>query len=258
MIIDVHGHLCASPKLYAWFTLLLASRASYGTPPPPISDDEMLALVETRRNLDAIDGAGTDVQLISPPPCSMFHAERPGRVVHRWIEGVNSYIAQFCLARVCLDFPELRLSVPPGRGSVRSQVGRWRAERLRPVIGKSLPLKESFDEGLRRLYYDTVLHSKEALAMLIRLVGADRVVFGTENPGSGTALNPQTGRSFDDIKALLDELDFLTPADRANILEQNARRLFPRLKAKGGAPAPGTTDAKKYLSAQNARVGIGM
>src|SRR5258706_13448126 len=83
MIIDVHGHLCASPKLYAWFTLLLASRATYGTPPSPMSDDEMLALVETRRNLDAIDGAGTDVQLISPRPFSMFHAERPGRVVHR-------------------------------------------------------------------------------------------------------------------------------------------------------------------------------
>ena len=98
MIIDVHGHLCASPKLYAWFTLLLASRASYGTPPPPFSDDEMLALVETRRNLDAIDGAGTDVQFISPRPFSMFHAERPGRVVHRWIEGVNGYIAQFCRA----------------------------------------------------------------------------------------------------------------------------------------------------------------
>jgi predicted TIM-barrel fold metal-dependent hydrolase len=363
MIIDVHGHLCASPKLYAWFTLLLASRASYGTPPPPFSDDEMLGLVETRRNLDAIDGAGTDVQLISPRPFSMFHAERPGRVVHRWIEGVNSYIAQFCRvlpdrfagiaglpqpagepvtsslpelercikeygfvgclldpdpgegdnqtpdlgdeywyplykklveldvpahihatgnrygrgtysthfideeslailsllnSRVFLDFPELKVIVSHGGGSVPYQVGRWRAERLHPVIGKNLPLKESFDEGLRRLYYDTVLHSKEALAMLIRLVGSDRVVFGTENPGSGTALNPQTGRSFDDIKALLDELDFLTPADRANILEQNARRLFPRLKAKGGAPAPGTTDAKKYLSAQNARVGIGM
>ena len=42
MIIDVHGHLCASPKLYAWFTLLLASRATYGTPPPPFSDEEML------------------------------------------------------------------------------------------------------------------------------------------------------------------------------------------------------------------------
>ena len=33
MIIDVHGHLCASPKLYAWYTLLLASRATYTMTP---------------------------------------------------------------------------------------------------------------------------------------------------------------------------------------------------------------------------------
>ena len=96
MIIDVHGHLCASPKLYAWYTLLLASRASYNTPPPPFSDDELLGLVETKRNLDAIDGAGTDVQLISPRPFTMFHAEKPGRIAHRWIAGCNDYIAQFC------------------------------------------------------------------------------------------------------------------------------------------------------------------
>ena len=96
MIIDVHGHLCASPKLYAWYTLLLASRATYGTPPPPISDDEMRNLPETKRNLDAIDLAGTDVQLLSPRPFTMFHAEKPARVAHRWNEGVNAYIAQFC------------------------------------------------------------------------------------------------------------------------------------------------------------------
>lgn len=363
MIIDVHGHLCASPKLYAWFTLLLASRANYGTPPPPFSDEEMLALVETRRNLDAIDGAGTDVQLVSPRPFTMFHAEQPARVVHRWTEGVNAYIAQFCRvlpdrfagvaglpqpfgepisaslpelarcvkeygfvgclldpdpgegnaetpdlgneywyplyeklveleipahvhstgyrqghgtysthfideetiavlallnSRVFLDFPKLKVIVSHGGGSIPYQVGRWRAERLHPVIAKNVALKESFDEALKRLYYDTVLHSKESLAMLIRLVGSDRVVFGTENPGSGTALNPETGRSFDDIKSLLDGLEFLTAEDRANIYERNARRLFPRLKAKGGAPAAGVADGSKYLSADKARVGIGM
>ncbi|HSV47676.1 MAG TPA: amidohydrolase family protein, partial [Ramlibacter sp.] len=83
-----------------------------------------------------------------------------------------------------------------------------------------------------------------------------RVVFGTENPGSGTALNPETGRAFDDIKALVDEIGMLTPEDRANIYENNARQLFPRLKAKGGAPAQ-KGDANKYLGA-DARKGIGM
>lgn len=362
MIIDVHGHLCASPKLYSWFTLLLASRASYGTPPPPFSDDEMLELAETQRNLDAIDGAGTDVQLISPRPFTMFSAEKPGRVAHRWVEGVNGYIEQFtrvlpdrfagvaglpqpvgepittsipelercinergfvgCLlnpdpgegdnstpdmgdeywyplyeklceldvpahihstgnqfgrgtysthfideeslailsllnSRVFLDFPELKIIVSHGGGSIPYQVGRWRAERLHPVIAKNLPIQESFDEGLKRLYYDTVLHSKDSLAMLIKLVGSDRVIFGTENPGSGSALNPENGLAFDDIKALIDNIDFLTEEDRTNIYEKNARRLFTRLKAKGGAPKDSKA-GKQYLDADKARQGIGM
>lgn len=360
MIIDVHGHVCASPKLYAWFTLLLASRATHGTPAPPLSDDEMLSLAETRRNIDALDGVGTDVQLISPRPFTMFQAEKPGRIVHRWVEGVNNYIAQQCRvlpdrfagiaglpqpvgepitsslpelercitelgfagcllnpdpgegdnstptldseywyplyeklcqldvpahvhstgnssgrgtysmhfideeslailslanSRVFLDFPKLKVIISHGGGSVPYQVGRWRAERLHPVIAKNIPLKESFDESLRRMYYDTVIHSKESLQMLIKLVGSDRVVFGTENPGSGSALNPETGRAFDDIKPLIDDIDFLTAQDRDNIYGGNARRLFPRLKAKGGAPAR-RTDTSNHFTATGGRIGL--
>jgi 4-oxalmesaconate hydratase len=362
MIIDVHGHLCASPKLYAWFTLLLASRASYGTPPPPISDDEMLHLPETKRNLDAIDIAGTDVQLISPRPFTMFHAEKPGRIAHRWAAGVNDYIAQFCRvlpdrfagiaglpqpagepiatslpelerciselgmvgcildpdpgegdnqtpdlgneywyplyeklcaldvpahihstgnqhgrgtysthfideeslailslvnSRAFLDFPKLKIIVSHGGGSVPYQVGRWRAERLHPVIAKDVVLKESFDESLKRLYYDTVIHAKDSIVMLAKLVGSDRVVFGTENPGSGTALNPETGRSFDDIKYLIDGIESFSSADRQAIYEGNARRLFTRLKARGGAPK-GREGDHTYLTGDAARKGIGM
>jgi 4-oxalmesaconate hydratase len=80
------------------------------------------------------------------------------------------------------------------------------------------------------LYYDTCLHSKKSLEMLIGMVGSERVLFGTENPGSGSAANPETGKSFDDIKPLLDGIEFLTDADRENIFEENARRLFPRLQ----------------------------
>ncbi len=361
MIIDVHGHLCASPKLYAWYTLLLASRAQYNTPAPPFSDDELRGLVETKRNLDAIDGAGTDVQLISPRPFTMFHSERPGRIAHRWIEGNNDYIAQLCRvlpdrfagiaglpqpagepiatslpeleraitelgfvgclldpdpgegdnttptldseywyplyeklceldvpahihstgnqhgrgsysthfideeslailslvnSRVFLDFPALKIIVSHGGGSVPYQVGRWRAERVHPVIAKSIPLAESFDQSLRRLYYDTVIHAKDSLALLIKLVGSDRVVFGTENPGSGSALNPETGRAYDDIKALVESIETLTADDRANIYERNARRLFPRLAAKGGVKAG--VSATEYLGADKARRGIGL
>jgi 4-oxalmesaconate hydratase len=124
-------------------------------------------------------------------------------------------------------------------------------------MAKNFPLKESFDDSIKRIYYDTVIHSRDSIAMLVKLVGSDRVLFGTENPGSGTALNPETGRSFDDIKALVDEIDFLVPEDRSNIYEKNSRRLFSRLKAKGGAPAQ-KADPNKYLTGSDARKGIGM
>jgi 4-oxalmesaconate hydratase len=62
------------------------------------------------------------------------------------------------------------------------------------------------------------------------MVGSDHVLFGTENPGSGSAANPETGKSFDDIKPLLDTIEFLSTTDKANIFEENARQLFPRLQ----------------------------
>jgi 4-oxalmesaconate hydratase len=55
-------------------------------------------------------------------------------------------------------------------------------------------------------------------------------MFGTENPGSGSAPNPETSKPFDDIKPLIDAIQTLTDEDRRNIFEDNARRLFSRLK----------------------------
>ena len=55
--------------------------------------------------------------------------------------------------------------------------------------------------SLRRPYFETCLHSKEALELLI---------------------DPDTGRSMDDIKPLIDDIDWLTDADRKMIYEDNA------------------------------------
>jgi 4-oxalmesaconate hydratase len=77
-----------------------------------------------------------------------------------------------------------------------------------------------------------VLHNPPSLELLLRTVGPDRVLFGTERPGSGSAMNPDTGHHFDDIKPVIDKIDFLTDADRRAIYEENARTFFPRLAAR--------------------------
>jgi len=132
-------------------------------------------------------------------------------------------------SNVFADFPTLKIIVSHGGGSVPYQIGRWQAERLLPSLGGH-PDNERFEVALRRFYFDTVLHHPPSLELLLKTVGADRVLFGTENPGSGSAHNPATGRSFDDLRPVIEGFDFLSAQDRAQIFEESALKVFPRLK----------------------------
>ncbi|MDP6427952.1 MAG: amidohydrolase family protein [Rhodospirillales bacterium] len=134
-------------------------------------------------------------------------------------------------SRVFLDFPDLKIIVGHGGGSVPYQMGRWEAERGLPTYANNQELKETFSESLKRLYYDTCIHYKPSLELLFGLVGADRCLFGTEKPGSGSAFNEATGRDWDDIKTTIEEIDFLSQAERDAILGGNAEKLYPRFKA---------------------------
>lgn len=130
-------------------------------------------------------------------------------------------------SRVYDDFPNLKIIVAHGGGSIPYQIGRWQADWILHSGNKSV---DTFNQRLKKIYFDTCLHYKKSLELLIGLVGSRNVLFGTENPGSGSALNPETGRNFDDIRPLIESIDFLTSQDRQNIFEDNARRLFLRFQ----------------------------
>ncbi len=131
-------------------------------------------------------------------------------------------------SRVFSDFPSLRIIVAHGGGSVPYQIGRWRAHRAREQEAR--PALESFDESLRRLHYDTVLYNQESLDFLFRVIGTDRCMFGTENPGSGSAKDPRTGAWMDDLKPVIEGISWLSDGDRRRIFEDNARAVFPRFR----------------------------
>ena len=98
--------------------------------------------------------------------------------------------------------------------------------------GKPLPPApadlETFDDVLRRFYFDTDVHSRESLQLLFKICGTDRCLLGTERPGSGGAIDPATGRSMEDFKFAIDRLPELLHEDRKRIYEDNARLVFPR------------------------------
>jgi 4-oxalmesaconate hydratase len=94
------------------------------------------------------------------------------------------------------------------------------------VRGKLSEAPGSFDDALRAFHFDTCLHSPLSIELLLKVVGTENVCFGTERIGSGSQINPDTGRSYDDMKPDIEAMGFLTDVDRLKIFEGNARRLF--------------------------------
>ena len=133
---------------------------------------------------------------------------------------------------VAKDFPDLQLIISHAGGAVPYQVGRFMAGVARNPSG------ETYIDRMRTLWFDTCLYTKDAIELLFKTVGVDRCLFGSEKPGTGSVRNPANGRWFDDIKILIEEIDWLTDADRDAIYEQNARSLFKlpagRSEAVGG------------------------
>jgi OH-DDVA meta-cleavage compound hydrolase len=131
--------------------------------------------------------------------------------------------------RVFQDFPELKLVVPHGGGAIPYQMGRFMATRYpssRGIERESVPESDYFENAMKRLYYDTCLYTKEALELLLRAVGPDNCLFGTETPGAGSAIHPKTGKPLDDLKSTIESIDWLGEEERRKIFETNARRLY--------------------------------
>jgi aminocarboxymuconate-semialdehyde decarboxylase len=78
--------------------------------------------------------------------------------------------------------PDLRVLLVHGGGFLPYQAGRLdRGFAAQPELTADA-LDRPPGESLRRLYYDTVLHSAEAVAFLVRFAGAGHVLLGSDMP----------------------------------------------------------------------------
>jgi len=110
-------------------------------------------------------------------------------------------------------YPNLRLCLSHGGGLLAFNI--WRLDHsysLRADLKKVIPQKPS--EYLRRFYFDSIVHSVTALHYLVQVVGADRVVVGTDYP--------MAMGDFDPVSKVK-QLD-LTDGEREKILGGNAAR----------------------------------
>ena len=116
------------------------------------------------------------------------------------------------------DFPSLKILVSHGGGAIPYQLGRFESASLRG--------NRRFSTRLRQLYFDTVLYTPEALRLLIETIGAEHCLFGTECPGVGAAVNPDTGETMDHTAPYIRSFERLSAAEKKMIFEDNARKLF--------------------------------
>jgi predicted TIM-barrel fold metal-dependent hydrolase len=79
------------------------------------------------------------------------------------------------------------------------------------------------------LFFDTCAYDVDFLSTAIKQWGVDQMVFGTEAPGSGGTMNPETGKSSDHLVEVIDGLGFLTDDDKLRIINGNPAKVFPRL-----------------------------
>jgi predicted TIM-barrel fold metal-dependent hydrolase len=79
------------------------------------------------------------------------------------------------------------------------------------------------------LFFDTCAHDTPYLECAIKQRTPQRMCFGSEVPGSGSALRPDSGRPADDLVPIIGGFEFLSEDDKATIFHHNPARLFPRL-----------------------------
>jgi 4-oxalmesaconate hydratase len=123
------------------------------------------------------------------------------------------------------DFPTLRFVIPHGGGAAPYHWGRYRglAQELgKPLLGEHL---------LGNVFFDTCVYHQPGIDLLMAVIPVSNILFASEMIGAVRGIDPVTGHHYDDTRRYVDASARLTPADKQQIYEGNARRVYPRLDA---------------------------
>jgi len=121
------------------------------------------------------------------------------------------------------DFPDLKLVIPHGGGAVPYHWGRFRG--LAMALGKP----EIEEHLLNNVFFDTCVYHQPGIDLLTKVVPTDNILFASEMIGAVRDVDPRSGHYFDDTKRYVDATTNLNDAQRAQVFEANARRVYPRL-----------------------------
>ena len=99
-------------------------------------------------------------------------------------------------------------------------------------LNRFIPTDKHVGQGnfSKNLFYDSCVYDVYYLEAAIKQRGVDQILFGTESPGSGGAIRPETGMPSDDLIPVIDSLGFLTAEDKLKIFHKNPLKVFTKVK----------------------------
>jgi 4-oxalmesaconate hydratase len=133
---------------------------------------------------------------------------------------------QLLLSDLFKDFPSLKFIIPHGGGAVPYHWGRYRGiaqDLKRPPLAELL---------LQNVYFDTCVYHQPGIDLLTKVIPVENILFASEMLGAVKGIDSQTGHYFDDTKRYVDAVTWLNDEDRKTIYEENARKVYRRLKIK--------------------------
>jgi 4-oxalmesaconate hydratase len=183
---------------------------------PPLTDRWWYPLYEKMVELDV-----PAMIHVSASCNANFHATGA-----HYINADTTAFMQFITADLFKDFPTLRFIIPHGGGAVPYHWGRYRGlaqDMKRPPLAELL---------LDNVFFDTCVYHQPGIDLLTKVIPAKNILFASEMVGAVRGVDPETGHAYDDTKRYLDAASWLSPEDKHNIFDGNARRIFPRLAAR--------------------------
>jgi 4-oxalmesaconate hydratase len=87
------------------------------------------------------------------------------------------------------------------------------------------------DHLLNNVFFDTCVYHQPGIDLLTRVIPVNNILFASEMIGAVRGVDPETGFNYDDTRRYIDASTQMTPAQKNQIYEDNARRVYPRLDA---------------------------
>jgi 4-oxalmesaconate hydratase len=87
------------------------------------------------------------------------------------------------------------------------------------------------DHLMKNVFFDTCVYHQPGIDLLTKVIPVDNVLFASEMIGAVRGIDPETGNYYDDTKRYIEASTQLSAAQKQQIYEGNARRVYPRLDA---------------------------